>query len=150
MTVGKHDAKWAYQSFAIKKDWATLLHLVTIASCYLLQITLLSNYLLPIISVLAKNTLLKIACHFLLLLVGFDTLLIERTTIDILVGHHCGTSARPGASPLLHQPTPEAPASPCRAVASPRLDQRLLHRFTNLLRGLQPHPADLLRHLDST
>ena len=32
------------------------------------------NYLLPIISVLAENTLLKTACHFLLLLVGFDTL----------------------------------------------------------------------------
>ena len=30
--------------------------------------------MLPIISVLAENTLLKTACHFLLLLVGFDTL----------------------------------------------------------------------------
>ena len=39
-----------------------------------LQITLSQNYLLPIISVLAENTLLKTACHFLLLLVGFDTL----------------------------------------------------------------------------
>ena len=58
-----------------RKDWVTLLHsLLTIASCHLLQIILLSNYLLPIISVLAENTLLKTACHFLLLLVGFDAL----------------------------------------------------------------------------
>ena len=47
---------------------------VTFVTCHLLQIILLSNYLLPIISVLAENTLLKTACHFLLLLVGFDTL----------------------------------------------------------------------------
>ena len=32
------------------------------------------HYLLPIISVLAENTLLETACHFLLLLVGFNTL----------------------------------------------------------------------------
>ena len=39
-----------------------------------LQIILLSNYSLLIISVLAENTLLKTTCHFLLLLVGFNTL----------------------------------------------------------------------------
>ena len=38
------------------------------------KIILSQNYLLPTISVLAENTLLKTACHFLLLLVGFDTL----------------------------------------------------------------------------
>ena len=48
------------------------------------QIILLPNYLLPTISVLADNTLLKITCHFLLLLVGFDTLTYERTTIEPL------------------------------------------------------------------
>ena len=48
--------------------------LFTFVTCYLLRITLSQNYLLPIISVLAENTLLKTACHFLLLLVGFDTL----------------------------------------------------------------------------
>ena len=57
-----------------KKDWATLLHFIYF--CYLLLVTnyLITNYLLPIISVLAKNTLLKTTCHLLLLLVGFDTL----------------------------------------------------------------------------
>ena len=55
-----------------KKDWAILLNFCY--TCYLLQIILLPNYLLPIISVLAENTFLKTACHFLLLLIGFDTL----------------------------------------------------------------------------
>ena len=68
-----------------KKDWATLLHLSYFFTCYPLRIILSQNYLLPIISVLAENTLLKTACHFLLLLVGGSTLLlIERTTIDPL------------------------------------------------------------------
>ena len=72
-----------------KKDWATLPHLVTFVTCYPLQITLSQNYLLPIISVLAENTLLKTAYHFLLLLVGFDTL-THRKDYDrspILLGH---------------------------------------------------------------
>ena len=38
------------------------------------QITLLSNYSLLTVSALADITLLKTTCHFLLLLVGFDTL----------------------------------------------------------------------------
>ena len=45
--------------------------------------------MLPIISVLAENTLLKTAYHFLLLLVGFDTL-TYRKDYDrslMLVGH---------------------------------------------------------------
>ena len=70
-----------------KKDWVILLHLIYFY--YLLQITLSQNYLLPIISVLAENTLLKTACHFLLLLVGFDTLTYRKDydRSPILVGH---------------------------------------------------------------
>ena len=72
-----------------KKDLAILLHLVYFITCYPLQITLSQNYLLSIISVLAKNTLLKTAYHFVLLLFGFDTL-TNRKDYDrspILVGH---------------------------------------------------------------
>ena len=63
-----------------KKDWATLLHFIY--SCYLLPIT---NYLITKLSV----TLLKTACHFLLLLVGFDTLTYQKDyhRSPILVGH---------------------------------------------------------------
>ena len=45
--------------------------------------------MLPTISVLADNTLLKIACHFLLLLVGFDTLTYRKDydRSPTLVGH---------------------------------------------------------------
>ena len=70
-----------------KKYWATLVHLFY--TCYSLQITLSQNYLLLIISVLAENTLLETACHFLLLLVGFDTLTYRRDydRSPILVGH---------------------------------------------------------------
>ena len=57
-----------------KKDWATCCTLFTLITCYPLQIILSQNYPLPTISVLAENTLLKTACNFLLLLVGFDTL----------------------------------------------------------------------------
>ena len=47
------------------------------------------NCLLPISSVLAENTLLKTAYHFLLLLVGFDTLTYRKDydRSHILVGH---------------------------------------------------------------
>src|SRR3989337_3061998 len=48
--------------------------LFTVTVTCSLQIILLSNYLLPTISVLAENTLLKTTCHFRLLLVGSDTL----------------------------------------------------------------------------
>ena len=72
-----------------KKDWDISLHLIYIHYCYPLQITLSQNYLLPIISVLAENTLLKTACHFLLLLVGFDTLTYRKDydRYPTLVGH---------------------------------------------------------------
>ena len=73
-----------------KKDWATLLHLFYF--CYLLPVTnyLITKLSLPIIYVLAENTLLKTACHFLLLLVGFDTLTYRNgyNFSHILVGHH--------------------------------------------------------------
>ena len=72
-----------------KKDWATLLHFIYF--CYLLLVTnyLITNYLLPLISVLAENTLLKTVYHFLLLLIGFDTLtyLKDYDRSPILVGH---------------------------------------------------------------
>ena len=70
-----------------KKDWAILLHLIYFY--YLLLITLSQNYLLLIISVLAENTLLKTAYHFLLLLVGFDTLTYQKgyDRSPTLVGH---------------------------------------------------------------
>src|SRR3954463_15159951 len=73
-----------------KKDWAILLHFIYFH--YLLPVT---NYLITklsiiIISVLTENTLLKIAYHFLILLVGFDTLTYQKDydRCPILVGHH--------------------------------------------------------------
>ena len=63
--------------------------LFTFVTCCSLQFILSQNYLLPLISVLAENTLLKIAYHFLLLLVGFDTLTYRKDydRSPILVGH---------------------------------------------------------------
>ena len=55
----------------------------------LLLVILSQNYLLPLISALAENTLLETAYHFLLLLVGFDTLTYRKDydRSPILVGH---------------------------------------------------------------
>ena len=79
--------------FAIKIIGPPCYTLVTFVTWYPLRIILSHNYLLPIISVLAENTLLKTACHFLLLLVGFDTLIYwkDYNWSHILVGHqlHC-------------------------------------------------------------
>ena len=61
-------------SLATKRIGPSCCTLFTFIACYSLQITLSQNYPLPIISVLAENTLLKTSYHFLLLLVGFDTL----------------------------------------------------------------------------
>src|SRR5919106_818966 len=63
--------------------------LFTFVTCCSLRFILSQNYLLPLISVLAENTLLKTAYHFLLLLVGFDTLtyLKDYDRSPILVGH---------------------------------------------------------------
>ena len=72
-----------------KKDLPSSFTLFTFITCYLLQITLSQNYLLPIIPVLAENTLLKTVYHFLLLLVGFGTLTYQKdyARSPILVGH---------------------------------------------------------------
>ena len=76
-------------SFVKKKDWDTLLHLIYF--CYLLPVRnyLITQLSVTDISVLAENTLLKTACHFLLLLVGFDTLTYRKDydRSRILVGH---------------------------------------------------------------
>ena len=76
-------------SFATKRIGPSFCTLFTFIACYPLQIILSQNYLLPTISVLAENTLLKTACHFLLLLVGFDTLTYRKDydRSPILVGH---------------------------------------------------------------
>ena len=86
------------------KDWATLLHFIYfIYFCSLLFI-LSQNYLSPTISVLPEKTLLKTAYHFLLLLVGFDTLTYQKdyNRSPILVGHQDSFLAPlPGSVALL-------------------------------------------------
>ena len=76
-------------SFATKRMGPPCCTLFTFVTCCSLQFILSQNYLLPIISVLAENTLLKTACHFLLFLVGFDTLTYRKDydRSPILVGH---------------------------------------------------------------
>ena len=61
-------------SFSTKNIGPSCCTLFTFIACYPLQFILSQNYLLPTISALADITLLKTTCHFLLLLVGFDTL----------------------------------------------------------------------------
>ena len=72
-----------------KRDWAVLLHLIYFYYLLLVQIILSQNYMLPLISVLAENTLLETAYHILLLLVGFDTLTYQKDydRSPVLVGH---------------------------------------------------------------
>ena len=76
-------------SFATKRIGPSCCTLFTFITCYPLQIILSQNYPLPIILVLAENTLLKTAYHFLLLLVGFDTLTYRKDydRSPILMGH---------------------------------------------------------------
>ena len=76
-------------SFATKRIGPPCCTLFTFVTCCSLQIILSQNYLLPLISVLAENTLLETAYHFLLLLVGFDTLTYRKDydRSPILVGH---------------------------------------------------------------
>ena len=76
-------------SFATKRIGPPCCTLFTFIAYYPLPIILSQNYLLPTISVLAENTLLKTTCHFLLLLVGFDTLTYRKDydRSPILVGH---------------------------------------------------------------
>ena len=77
-------------SFATKRIGPPCCTLFTFVTCCSLQIILSQNYLLPLISVLAENTSLKTVYHFLLLLVGFDTLTYRKDydRSPILVGHH--------------------------------------------------------------
>ena len=72
-----------------KKIGPSCCTLFTFITCYPLRITLSQNYLLPIISVLAENTLLKTAYHFLLLVIGFNTLTYRKDYYrsPMLVGH---------------------------------------------------------------
>ena len=76
-------------SFATKRIGPPCCTLFTFVTCYSLQSILSQNYLLPLILVLAENTLLKTAYHFLLLLVGFNTLTYRKDydRSPILVGH---------------------------------------------------------------
>ena len=76
-------------SFATKRIGPPCCTLFTFVTCCSLQIILSQNYLLPLISVFAENTLLETAYHFLLLLVGFDTLTYRKDyhRSPILVGH---------------------------------------------------------------
>ena len=59
--------------------------------------------MLPIISVLGENTLLKPAYHFLPLLVGFDTLTYRKDydRSPTLVGHHKPSATRVDYSILI-------------------------------------------------
>ena len=76
-------------SFATKRIGTPFCTLFTFIACYPLQIILSQNYLFPLILVLVENTLLKTVYHFLLLLVGFDTLTYRKdyNRSPILVGH---------------------------------------------------------------
>ena len=76
-------------SFATKRIGPPCCTLFTFVTCCSLQIIISQNYLLPIISVLEENTLLKTAYHFLLLLIGFNTLTYRKDydRSPILVGH---------------------------------------------------------------
>ena len=76
-------------SFATKSIGPPCCTLFNFVTCCSLQIISSQNYLLPLILVLAENTLLKTVYHFLLLLVGFDTLTYRKDydRSPTLVGH---------------------------------------------------------------
>ena len=76
-------------SFATKRIGPPCCTLFTLFTCYSLLFILSQNYLSPTISVLAEKTLPKTAYHFLLLLVGFDTLTYRKDhdRSPTLVGH---------------------------------------------------------------
>ena len=84
-------------SSATKRIGLPCCTLVTITTCHFLQIIFLSNYSLLIILVLAENTLLKTTCHFLLLLVGFDTLTYRKELQ--LIPYTCGSSLVTSGTP---------------------------------------------------
>ena len=70
----------------------------TIVTCSL-QIILLPNYSATYNLALADITLLKTTCHFLLLLVGFNTLTYRKELQ--LIPYTCGSSCSPGGPPLV-------------------------------------------------
>jgi hypothetical protein len=76
-------------SFATKRIGPPCCTLLTLFTFCSLLLVLSQNYLSPTISVLAEKTLLKTAYHFLLLLIGFDTLTYQKDydRSPILVGH---------------------------------------------------------------
>ena len=91
-------------SFATKRIGPPCCTLFTFVACCSLQFILSQNYLLPLISVLAENTLVETAYHFLLLLIGFDTLTYRKDydRSPILVGHQDSfLAALPGSVALL-------------------------------------------------
>ena len=99
-------------SFAMKRIGPSCCTLFTFFTCFSLQFILSQNYLLALISVLVENTLLKTAYHFLLLLVGFDTLNYRKDydRSPTLVGHHhyqsckhISTNLARKSSPVLHR-----------------------------------------------
>src|SRR4051812_24729671 len=75
--------------FATKRIGPPCCSLFTFVTCCSIQIILSRNYMLPLISVLGENTLLKTAYHFLLLQVGLDTITYRKDydRSSILVGH---------------------------------------------------------------
>ena len=83
-------------SFAKKRIVLASCTYVTITITCSLQVILLSNYSLLTILALADITLLKTTCHFLVLLVGFDTLTYRKDydRSPILVGHHWSSKSR--------------------------------------------------------
>ena len=119
-------------SFATKSIGPPCFTLITFVTCYPLQIALSQNYMLPLISVLAENTLLKSAYHFLPLLVGFNTLTYRKDydRSPTLVGHQLPTC--PLA--LLVTATKAIPS----IVAPPCFDTRLGWR------GMQRHAGWLV------
>ena len=73
-----------------QKDWATLLHFIYHYRYFLVTNYLAIKLLVTDILVLAEITLLKTTCHFLLLLIGFDTLTYQK---DLqLIPYTCGSS----------------------------------------------------------
>ena len=97
-------------SFAIKRIGIPCCTFATIVTCHLLQIILLQIYLPLLLPTLGENTLLETTYHFLLLLVGFDTLTYwkDYNWFPILVGHQRVRSYTPMPS-LSFSPPPPLP-----------------------------------------
>ena len=99
-----HIRVWPGLSFATKRIGPPCCTLFTLFTCCSLLFILPQNYLLPTISVLAEKTLPQTTYHFLLVLVGFDTLTYQKDydRSPILVGHQDSFLAPlPGSVALL-------------------------------------------------